>query len=282
MGPNTRKSCFVVVLCSGLLAACVPQFANQAPEREEADLKTLVIEQRGAIEELRREQERLRASVEELQHEQSKTATRGARQGMGEDADPWYAGGRRPTPAVAMGAPLDIPYPDDADYPTAAPTVAMQTDPVPDYRAPAPTAAPGAYAGGNVQLPTVPDSLSGSIYEEGVRGLIVGDHDTAVRNFRDFMRANPSSPYADDAQFWVGESYFRKGQYHRAIIEFNQVVTAHSSGDKAPAALVRQAEVFRIVGDRVDARLSLQKVIKNYPQSPEAPRATRILGEMGG
>ena len=83
-------------------------------------------------------------------------------------------------------------------------------------------------------------------------------------------------------RYWIGEAYFRKGQYHRAIIELNQVAISYGSMNRAPAALLRQADAFRIVGDRVDARLSLQKVINRYPDTPEAQRASRMLVELGG
>ena len=56
----------------------------------------------------------------------------------------------------------------------------------------------------------------------------------------------------------------------------------YGSGDRAPAALLRQAEAFRIVGDKVDARLSLQKVINRYPGTGEAAKASRMLSEIGG
>ncbi len=273
-------------ICPLLLSACTAQFSARKPDDAYADLRVLLIEQRDAIAQLRRDQESLRATVEEMQNRERLAAASSQSDPM---LDKWYAGGRRPTPVVPTGrgaaGMLDIPYPDEDDayldegeLPSAAPSVAMVPELLPDYRAPMPSLA----AATDVRLPTVPESLAGTIYEEGVRALIAGDHDTAVQRFRDFMRANTSSPYADDAQFWIGEAYLRKGQYHRAIIEFNQVVTAHGKGDRAAAALLRQAEVFRIVGDRVDARLSLKKVIKSYPDSAEAARAARILGELGG
>jgi tol-pal system protein YbgF len=115
-----------------------------------------------------------------------------------------------------------------------------------------------------------------------MRSLQSGDQDEAIQSFRNYLHDNGASPYADDAQFWIGEAYFRKGQYHRAIIEFNSVSTNYGSGDRAPSALLRQAEAFRIVGDRVDARLSLQKVINRYPGTSEASKASKMLTEIGG
>src|SRR5207253_6009410 len=103
--------------------------------------------------------------------------------------------------------------------------------------APSPTSDP--------EKATVPADLVGSTYDSAVRQLQSGDQDEAIQSFRNFLHENNASPYADDAQFWIGEAYFRKGQYHRAIIEFNQVSINYGSGDRAPSALLRQAEAFR-------------------------------------
>ncbi len=129
--------------------------------------------------------------------------------------------------------------------------------------------------------PTVPSKLRGSNYEEGVRAFNDEHYDDAIQYFRDFIHQDPQSDRADDAQFWIGESYLRKGMHSNAIKEFNQVVLRYSSGDRSAAALLKLAEAFSQIGDPVDARLSLQKLVNRYPGSNEAAEAYRLLQEMG-
>jgi TolA-binding protein len=45
---------------------------------------------------------------------------------------------------------------------------------------------------------------------------------------------------------------------------------------------LKLADVFSRIGDQVDARLSLQKLVNRYPGSAEAAEAYRLLQEMGG
>jgi len=130
--------------------------------------------------------------------------------------------------------------------------------------------------------PVVPEALSGSLYDAGVRAFNGGRYDEAVQHFRDYIHKEPQSAQADDAQFWIGESNLRKGQYSNAIKEFNQVVLRYASGDRSAASLLKLAEVFSKIGDQVDARLSLQKLVNRYPGSTEAAEAYRLLQEMGG
>ncbi|MEE8312032.1 MAG: tol-pal system protein YbgF, partial [Candidatus Binatia bacterium] len=129
--------------------------------------------------------------------------------------------------------------------------------------------------------PSVPSALRGSGYDDGVRAFNEGHYDDAIQYFRDYIYQNPQSDYADDAQFWIGESYLRKGMHSNAIKEFNQVVLRYSSGNRSAAALLKLAEVFSQIGDQVDARLSLQKLVNRYPGSTEAAEAYRLLQEMG-
>jgi TolA-binding protein len=55
------------------------------------------------------------------------------------------------------------------------------------------------------------------------------------------------------------------------------VLQQYPKGDKVPAALLKQGFAFLNLGDRVDAKLLLQKVIQDYPQSPQAEIAARKL-----
>ncbi len=130
--------------------------------------------------------------------------------------------------------------------------------------------------------PRVPTALQRTSYGDGAEAFGTGDYPAAVMAFRDFIHNNPDSAYADDAQYWIGESYLREGSHSKAIIEFNQVVVHYRSGDRAAKALLKQAEVFSTLGDDVDARLSLQKVVNHFAGSPEAAVATRMLAEGAG
>jgi tol-pal system protein YbgF len=141
---------------------------------------------------------------------------------------------------------------------------------------------PTAMAAPAMPSPSVPQNLVGTLYERGVNAFNEGNYDDAIQNFRDYVHQQPQSAYADDAQYLIGESNLRKGQYNNAIKEFNQVVLRYASGDRSAAALLKLAEVFSKMNDQVDARLSLQKLVNRYPGSAEAAQAYKMLQEMGG
>jgi tol-pal system protein YbgF len=92
----------------------------------------------------------------------------------------------------------------------------------------------------------------------------------AINGFRDFLRGNPKSPLADNAQYWIGEAYYAQSDYNRSIIEFNEVLLKFPQGDQVPGALLALASAFSTSGDKIDAKLVLQKLISDHPNSEEA------------
>ncbi len=114
-------------------------------------------------------------------------------------------------------------------------------------------------------------------YREAFQLVRRGECKEAIPRFREFLRRNPKSPYADNAQYWIGECYYAQRDYNRAILEFNEVLLKYPKGEKVPAALLRQAYAFGELGDKVDARLILQKLVSEYPNSEEAARGREKL-----
>jgi tol-pal system protein YbgF len=75
------------------------------------------------------------------------------------------------------------------------------------------------------------------------------------------------------AQYWIGESYYAQGKYNESILAFNEILVSWPKSDRKPAALLRQADAFARTGDKIDARMILQKLIEDHPGSPEAAQA---------
>jgi tol-pal system protein YbgF len=107
-------------------------------------------------------------------------------------------------------------------------------------------------------------------YRRGLQAYREGQADQAIQLFHDFLRSNPKSDLADNAQYWIGEAYYSKGDYNRAIIELNEVLLKYPQGDQVPGALLALATSFSNSGDPIDAKLILQKLVTDHPKSEEA------------
>jgi tol-pal system protein YbgF len=175
-----------------------------------------------------------------------------------------------PPPAVTSEPP---PLPKPVEPPAVARTAEPPaTSPAPPSKTPAvPTEEP--------RLSKEPQEAQDD-YKLALRAYNEQQYDKAVQQFRNFQRKYPTSDLADDAQYWIGESYFSQKDYNRAILEFNDVLK-YRRGDKVPAALLRQAQAFLEIGDRTDARLILQKLVNDHPNSEQAKEAKDRLQALG-
>jgi len=104
-----------------------------------------------------------------------------------------------------------------------------------------------------------------------------GNYPQAITQFERFLKEYPQSEYADNAQYWVAESYYMQADYERAILEYEKLLKQYPKGDKVPAALLKQGFAFLNLGDQVDAKLLFKKVIKEHPNSPQAQIAANKL-----
>lgn len=130
---------------------------------------------------------------------------------------------------------------------------------------------------------TAPEGPTGQsdklMYDDALQALDNGQLDKARQGFLALIKSHPKSGYADNAQFWIGESYFRENWYERAILEYQTVVEKYPEGNKVPAAMHRQGMAFLKIGDKSNARIVFEELVKKYPNANEAKLAAKKLKE---
>jgi TolA-binding protein len=60
------------------------------------------------------------------------------------------------------------------------------------------------------------------------------------------LKRFPKSDNADNAQFWIGEIYYRQKWYETAILEYQKVIENYPKGNKVQASLLKQGFAFSI------------------------------------
>ena len=111
--------------------------------------------------------------------------------------------------------------------------------------------------------------------------LFKNGHYTKAREaFQGFLAAYPTGEYSDNAQFWIGECFFNEKQYEKAILEYDNVTKKFPSSNKVPHALLKQGFSFLSLGDKASARLLLQQIIKDYPNTKQAKAARAKLQQI--
>ncbi|GAB6142860.1 tol-pal system protein YbgF [Desulfocicer niacini] len=117
----------------------------------------------------------------------------------------------------------------------------------------------------------------GGMYNAAKTLLDNGDNEGARKEFNAFIKAFPKSSNADNAQFWIADSYYRDKWYEKAILEYQKVIETYSTGNKVPAALLKQGYAFANLGEKGNARLILKELIRKYPGAGEAKIAAEKL-----
>jgi tol-pal system protein YbgF len=127
-------------------------------------------------------------------------------------------------------------------------------------------------AGGKVR--TDKESLYAAAYEL----FREAKYEKSREGFENFLKQYPDTEFSDNAQFWIGECYYFEKKYEKAIVEYDKVVKNYPDGNKVPFALLKQGLSFEKLGDKASAKLLLQQVIRDFPNTSQSRIArTKLL-----
>ena len=125
--------------------------------------------------------------------------------------------------------------------------------------------------------PTDPEALYQSAYDDYLRG----NYDLAVASFEEYLDTFPNTELADNATYWIGESYYREGKYRQAIDQFERVLRRYPRSEKVAGALLKKGYAHLELGERPQGVVQLQYVIREHPSSDEANIARDRLRALG-
>lgn len=155
-------------------------------------------------------------------------------------------------------------------------------------QAPAP-AAP-ATSGSQAAAPVAPaapangtpgDPAKEKLFYDAAFDLIKAkDFAKADQAFSAFLRKYPTSQYAGNAQYWLGEVKLAQGDLQGAGRAFAQVSQSYPQHQKVADSLYKLAGVEQRLGETGKAKGILQQVIAQYPGTSAAQLAQRDLARL--
>ena len=115
-------------------------------------------------------------------------------------------------------------------------------------------------------------------YNQAFDVLKGGKYADAITAFRQFLQVYPQSSLADNAQYWLGESYYVTRDFQNAAASFQTVLDRWPDSRKAPDALLKLGYTQAELGRTAQARTTLTSVSTRYPGSDAANlAAARVL-----
>ena len=147
-----------------------------------------------------------------------------------------------------------------------------QTSALPPW-APQPLSPPTASDGQPQRLmAALPGDDAHSLNEKGHGALTQNDYAGAEVAFRQLIESYPKDPLATDAQYWIGESFYRRGQYKAAADAFLKGYKKYKSGDKAPETLLKLGMSLAALGQKDAACSTFGELKTEFPKAPETVR----------
>jgi tol-pal system protein YbgF len=150
------------------------------------------------------------------------------------------------------------------------------------------TAVGVAAVGAGAAAASTPQTSSSSVdpvkeqqaYQAAFNLLKAGRYDQAAKSFQKFLDEFPNGKFADNAQYWLGESYYVTRKFDSAMREFDKLVTTHPESQKVTHALLKIGYIHDELGQKDKAREVLTGLTEKYPQSTAAGLAAKRLERM--
>jgi tol-pal system protein YbgF len=282
---NWTIGAIAVLAAAFSLAGCADQGDLQQLNQNEFTLRGMIAGDRQQIDSLKAQVAQQNDEIEELKHGATPEASANA-SGMNDrvasleaevkalQAGMAAAPGAMPPPAPPPGAPPDsvggVPPPAEAP-PGGPPPPATPAEIPPTWPAELDQEIAAA------QTSTDPGI---KIYQEGLDAMKAAKYPLAVNRFTKLQHTYPKSPLSEPAEYFSANALFETGAYDQAILQFNDLVMRFPKGKYASAALLREAQAFVKLNDRIDARLTLQKLVSDHAGTPEAAAADTMMKDL--
>lgn len=155
----------------------------------------------------------------------------------------------RPPPGVLAPPPPESPA-DRAAPARPAPAVTLKP--------PAPvSAAPG---------PANPQDQ----YDQALGLLRANDFEGAEKAFQGFVAANPQHELAGNAQYWLGETHYVRGDHQKAAVVFAEGYQKYPKSPKAADNLLKLGLSLSGMGQKKEACTTFARLAKDFPNTADS------------
>jgi len=128
------------------------------------------------------------------------------------------------------------------------------------------------------QAAAAPDpGAEAKAYESALNQFKVGNYQSSIAAFQNFLTSYPDSQQLSSAQYWIGNAYYALRDYKMAIAAQQKVLASWPDSAKASDALLNIASCHAEMGEVKAARDNLNTLLKRYPGTPAAEQAKQRL-----
>jgi tol-pal system protein YbgF len=259
-----------MVLMASLVLAIIVSVPASAQNADQSAMANLVIQ----VQELQDEVRNLRGQLEEQSLELENLKRRQRDQYL--DLDQRLSDMRNSQP-VSTGGPPGI-----SATSVQGSTVLPPAEDAPEVREPLTTRSSVTGIGqplAQSQTPAETAAEEKAAYDRAFQALKELRYADAAEKFQSFLERFPNSEYSDNAQYWLGESYYVTRNYDIALTAFQELMDRYPDSPKVPDALLKMGYTHYELKQWDSARAALTQVQESYPGTTLARLAeSRLRG----
>jgi len=145
------------------------------------------------------------------------------------------------------------------------------------------TATPTSPAGSQPASAAVPAGApsADTLYSNGLRDITSGKYDLARSEFEDYLKYYGETDLASNAQFYLGEIFYKQKQYVDAVAAYDKVLSNYPKSFKLGPARLRKGMALIELGQKTAGVRELREVVKRFPGSDEDRLGRAKLKELG-
>lgn len=118
---------------------------------------------------------------------------------------------------------------------------------------------------------------SEKMYKAALTAFNAGEYDVAVSGFDRLIRLFPGIGLAAHSQYWIGESYYVRKEFKKAIEEYRKVLLRWPESPRVPETLLKTGLSFLGLKKNDKGHQVLKRLIEEYPNHSAADTARRRL-----
>ena len=107
-------------------------------------------------------------------------------------------------------------------------------------------------------------------YDAAYALLKTGDYEHAEQAFLKFMTEYPESNLLGNANYWLGESYYARGQYAEAAGLFADGFTKYKDNTKAPDNMLKLGLTMKALNKKTEACTAFKGLTSEFPKANES------------
>jgi tol-pal system protein YbgF len=122
-----------------------------------------------------------------------------------------------------------------------------------------------------------------ALYENAFSLLQSGNYAGAERDFETFLRDHENHALAANAKYWLGETFYVRGDFERAARVFAEGYQKYPNGSKAADNLLKLGLSLASSGNATDACVALRQLQRDNPNGvgPVMRRAEQEIARLG-